>query len=58
MTSREKELSRMALVFLISNLDEFLDACDYQDSQQVEFQGEYFDRPTEEELAELLKVLQ
>jgi hypothetical protein len=62
MTEREKEILRMAVIYLAANLDDaIMEAFEFKpftDRQQLLVNGEAMDVPTEDELDQLMEVLQ
>ena len=62
MNEREKELLRMAVTYLLPNLDDAIEAFETEESrenetsvQEISVDGVIIDTPTEEEISLLLK---
>lgn len=62
MNEREKELLRMAVTYLLPNLDDAIEAFETEESretetsvQEISVDGVVIDTPTEEEISLLLK---
>ena len=53
MSEREKELLRMAVIYLLPNLDDAIEA--FETEEEISVDGVVIDTPTEEELSLLLK---
>lgn len=62
MNEREKFLMRMAVLYMISNLDDVNDAFEHgpppEDNDRVSVNGEIGIKPEEDELNELMMTLQ
>lgn len=56
MTERNREIIKMALIYFLSNRDEFIEACTEgeEEGTPFEFNGVECDPPTEDEIAEAL----
>lgn len=58
MNTREMNIAKIALSYLLSNLDDVCELFETDDTAKINYNGEIIDKPTEDEIEELMKQFQ